>query len=97
MYGWNFYGSDIDQESLVWANQIVNVNNLQNSIKLVSVEPSNSLQSRMWQLASQLSKKVKQTKDPFDQSEQAPFTPIENELFKESLFQVCTLLSILPL
>jgi 23S rRNA A1618 N6-methylase RlmF len=90
MYGWNFYGSDIDQESLVWANEIINVNNLQNSIKLVSVESSDSLQSRMWQLAAQLSKKMmsKQSKDLSEHNEQEPFSPIENDHFKTSLFQV---------
>jgi 23S rRNA A1618 N6-methylase RlmF len=93
MYGWNFYGSDIDQESLVWAHQIVQMNNLQNSIKLVSVESSNSLQSRMWQLVAQLSKKIKQSKDLAGHNEQEDFTPIENERFKETLFQVCLSLS----
>lgn len=44
MFGWYFYGSDIDQESLEWANNQIISNSLQDSIKLVQVEPSIRLQ-----------------------------------------------------
>lgn len=92
MFGWNFFGSDIDNESLNWANQIIEANNLQNFIKLVRVEPSDPLQFRLWRLAAQLSKKLKKTTEqsgPISKrSQEQPFTPIENEIFKTSLIQI---------
>lgn len=91
MFGWNFYGSDIDPESLNWANQIILTNNLQDSIKLVAVESSDPLQLSLWRLATQLSKKLKKT------SELSAFSsviskddqsPLEIDIFKTALIQV---------
>lgn len=52
MFGWNFYGSDIDQESLEWANNQIITNNLENSIKLSKVEPSTHLQLMLKEILS---------------------------------------------
>jgi hypothetical protein len=98
MFGWNFFGSDIDQESLIWANQIILQNNLESAIKLVQVEPSPSLQSRMWRLASQLSSKIKHSQEGDvampEEMENEHFTPLENEPFKAAFLQVCA--SLVP-
>ena len=44
MFGWNFYGSDIDQESLEWANNQILANDLGASIRLSYVSSSRRLQ-----------------------------------------------------
>jgi 23S rRNA A1618 N6-methylase RlmF len=93
MFGWNFFGSDIDRESLSWANQIVLKNHLESAVKLVLVEPSPSLQMRMWQLATQLSSKIKHSHEgeettKTEENEREQLSHLENEPFKAAFLQV---------